>query len=148
MNLTCKLHFFRRKIRHWQRDIFGIARKIKLMLLSKINSLEATKESRTLIATESSDLSASKSNRQSILLEEEMMWKQRSMDKWIKEDDFNTSYFHRVVNGRREEISFSPFALMGKLLRIMVVSWRVFPLSTRNFFHSGICSSLNVAGTL
>lgn len=28
------------------------------------------------------------------------MWKQRSRDRWITKGDQNTSYFHRIANGK------------------------------------------------
>jgi mannosylglycoprotein endo-beta-mannosidase len=36
--------------------------------------------------------------------EEELMWYQKSHEKWILEGDLNTSYFHRVANGRKIKI--------------------------------------------
>jgi hypothetical protein len=35
--------------------------------------------------------------------EEEMYWFSRSSEKWLLEGDNNTSYFHRVANGRRRK---------------------------------------------
>jgi len=36
-----------------------------------------------------------------ILKEEEIMWRQRSRVHWLKEGDANSSYFHKIANGRR-----------------------------------------------
>lgn len=35
------------------------------------------------------------------------MWKQRSRVGWINEGDLNTSYFHRILNNRRQ--NFIPY---------------------------------------
>jgi hypothetical protein len=35
--------------------------------------------------------------------EEELMWYQKSHEKWILEGDLNTSYFRRVANGRKRK---------------------------------------------
>jgi hypothetical protein len=38
-----------------------------------------------------------------LFAEEELLWYQRSHEKWLLEGDLNTSYFHRVANGRKRK---------------------------------------------
>jgi mannosylglycoprotein endo-beta-mannosidase len=38
-----------------------------------------------------------------IYANEELLWYQKSHEKWLLEGDSNTSYFHRVANGRKRK---------------------------------------------
>jgi hypothetical protein len=38
-----------------------------------------------------------------IYAEEELLWYQKAHEKWLLEGDLNTSYFHRVANGRKRK---------------------------------------------
>jgi hypothetical protein len=37
-------------------------------------------------------------------LEEEKYWKLRSKDQWLKSDDLNTTYFHRLATHRKKNL--------------------------------------------
>jgi hypothetical protein len=41
-----------------------------------------------------------------LYVKEEHLWFQRSHEKWLLEGDLNTSYFHRVANGRKQKKYF------------------------------------------
>jgi mannosylglycoprotein endo-beta-mannosidase len=41
----------------------------------------------------------------SIFADEELFWLQRSHERWLLQGDSNTSYFHRVANGRKRKSS-------------------------------------------
>lgn len=49
----------------------------------------------------------------SILRYKEMFWKQKSKFRWIKEGDGHTSFFHRVVNGRKRKNVISKLTMGG-----------------------------------
>ena len=36
-----------------------------------------------------------------LLLKEEVYWRQKSRVQWIKEEDYNSKFFHKVANSRR-----------------------------------------------
>jgi mannosylglycoprotein endo-beta-mannosidase len=38
-----------------------------------------------------------------IYANEELLWYQKAHEKWLMEGDLNTSYFHRVANGRKRK---------------------------------------------
>jgi len=49
-------------------------------------------------------------NLNSIIKEEEILWRQRSIVHWLKEGNSNSSYFNKIANGRRRRnviLSFS-----------------------------------------
>jgi mannosylglycoprotein endo-beta-mannosidase len=70
-------------------------------LKEELASIEALEEENDI----SPELNLRKTNinvqRFNLYAEEELTWYQKSHEKWFLEDDVNTSYFHRVANGRK-----------------------------------------------
>lgn len=48
-----------------------------------------------------------------ILSKEEAIWKQRSREKWVAEGDLNTSFFHRIVSGKKRKSFIKELCVEG-----------------------------------
>ncbi|OAY66559.1 hypothetical protein ACMD2_10454, partial [Ananas comosus] len=52
----------------------------------------------------------------SIIRDEELLWKSRARQQWLREGDGNTKFFHAVANGRRRENSIDGFEDDGRII--------------------------------
>ena len=50
------------------------------------------------------------------VLLEEVHWRQKSRELWLKEGDRNTGYFHRMTNAHRRNNSMDRIMINGELL--------------------------------
>uniref|UniRef100_A0A8I6Z921 Uncharacterized protein n=1 Tax=Hordeum vulgare subsp. vulgare TaxID=112509 RepID=A0A8I6Z921_HORVV len=99
--MNIKLKRFKKYFKGWGSSNFGHARKRRKWLREELGHIEELQENEVL----SPELYCKKVEMQvelnSLLLEEEVAWLQKSHDNWLLKDDSNTEYFHRIVDGRR-----------------------------------------------
>lgn len=101
--LAKKIKHLKEKLKTWAREDFGSIRLKKLALLHDIGLLDNLKESRSLTDEETHKENDLRAEMYGILKQEEIYWKQRARVTWLKEGDENTSYFHSVANGRKNQ---------------------------------------------
>lgn len=84
------------KLKQWEKANFGnVSRQIRKLrddlngLMAVYNSVEIVDRKRSI-----------EKEIDGLLEKEEIMWKQRSRALWLHEGDRNTTYFHKVANGR------------------------------------------------
>ncbi|XP_019087314.1 PREDICTED: uncharacterized protein LOC109127232 [Camelina sativa] len=99
------LQMLQSKLKKWNREIFGDVNKRKFHLLEELKVVQDM-----LNSTQTDDL-ISKEEQLSpeldvVLEQEEMIWFQKSREKWIVVGDRNTTYFHTstIVRRRRNHI--------------------------------------------
>lgn len=105
VDVCSAMNIFTSKIKRWNHEVFGNIFHRKAKLLSRINGTQRALETRScpfLVQLEK-ELRA---EYETILHQEEVLWKQRSKDDWIKLGDRNTAYFHSkaVIKGRKSRI--------------------------------------------
>jgi hypothetical protein len=101
--INIKLKRFRKYFKGWGSNIFGHNKKRKRELreeLSAIDALEETNDLSPNLYIRKTDINHELFG---IYAKEELLWFQRSHEKWLLEGDPNTSYFHRVANGRKSK---------------------------------------------
>jgi mannosylglycoprotein endo-beta-mannosidase len=95
-------------LKGWGQSLKGHTRKYKLILKEELESLEKQEEELRL----SADLLNRKTFIQTELLrlleEEEAYWHKRSNSMWLLKGDNNTTFFHRVANGKKRKNTFFP----------------------------------------
>ena len=97
LKLAKKLEATRRDLKRWNKSCLGSSReKIKELeqKIAQIQSLEATKENLELEVSLSLELDE-------WLVREDLKWKQKSREIWIREGDQNTRFFHLSTLIRR-----------------------------------------------
>jgi mannosylglycoprotein endo-beta-mannosidase len=87
----------------WGSNLYGHNKKLKRELKEELVSIDALEEMNDLspeLNLRKTDIHVQLFN---LFAEEELLWYQRSHEKWLLEGDLNTSYFHRVANGRKRK---------------------------------------------
>jgi hypothetical protein len=113
-----KLKHVKKHLKGWGANLFGNNKKRKLELKSELLTLENLEENMEI----SPDELSSRANIQTELFkmyeEEESFWFQRAHSKWLQEGDQNTSYFHRIANGRKKKNNVHSLEKDGVLIEV------------------------------
>jgi hypothetical protein len=80
-----------------------ILRKGKKALREELSHLEADEESAALTPDAFKRKTEILVELHAIYADEELFWLQRSHERWLLQGDCNTSYLHRVANGRKRK---------------------------------------------
>ena len=98
-----KLQFDKAKLKDWNKNSFGMLKERKKNILDEIANIDAIEQEGVL----SFDLSAQrvlrKGELEELILREEIHWSQKAKVKWVKDEDCNSKFFHKVANGRRNK---------------------------------------------
>ncbi|KAK9928967.1 hypothetical protein M0R45_026080 [Rubus argutus] len=97
-----KLRSLKQKIKVWSKEVFGEVGSEKKEVEILIKQLDTTEIRQGLNDNERSQREAARVRLDQIVFLDEIRWRQRAKFDWAKVGDSNTSFFHRVVNGRRK----------------------------------------------
>ncbi|XP_077251871.1 uncharacterized protein LOC143891111 [Tasmannia lanceolata] len=93
-----KLRLLKERLKVWSRDRNNEGHNRKRWLLSRIKEIRVAVEAGLASKEEVGSL---KEEYNSMLLQEEISWRQKSRVKWISEGDKNTKYFHGIASAWR-----------------------------------------------
>jgi hypothetical protein len=131
--LNIKLKHFKKYFKGWGSNLYGHNKKLKRELKEELVSIEALEEMNDL----SPELNLRKTNIHvklfNLFAEEELLWYQRSHEKWLLEGDLNTSYFHRVANGRKRKNTMFSLKENDILIEGLIISFLMQLLTIRIF---------------
>ncbi|XP_057779620.1 uncharacterized protein LOC130998207 [Salvia miltiorrhiza] len=96
-DVSLKIQMMGRELKLWESRSFGRVKK----RCSEIRKELAELQKPSLEASTKDDQRALENELDELLQREDVMWKQRSRTDWMAEGDRNTSYFHKVAEGRR-----------------------------------------------
>lgn len=105
--ITAKLRHCRIRIKEWCKTNFHSIAGAKRTLLEELLAIDQLEEHQELPSETQNKRVRIKSDLLVILEEEEVLWKTRSKQNWLKEGDCNTKYFHTVANGRKQANSIN-----------------------------------------
>ncbi len=116
LTLVAKLRHCRRRIREWSTTCFhSIARTLKV-ISDEIQLLDALEENLNLSPDQLDRRRHLKTDYAKVVAEEEILWKSRANQYWLRAGDSNTRFFHAMANDRRRENAINVIEDEGRQL--------------------------------
>ncbi len=103
-------------IRRWCASHFYSIREEKKRIETEIHGLDRLEERQTLTAEQFANRQEWKERLNKVLLDEETLWSTRAKQRWLKEGDRNTKFFHAVANGRKRSNQIGTLEEDGRVI--------------------------------
>ncbi|CAN0825290.1 LINE-1 retrotransposable element ORF2 protein [Linum grandiflorum] len=114
-SLAKKLKLLKDHLKRWNKDIFGRVESQISEIAAQISSLDVKEEEGSFSENDRINRCNLKCKLDSILRKEEVMWRQKSGIRWLKNGDKNTSFFHRCANARRRQNWVERIKISGQI---------------------------------
>ena len=114
--LASKLKLLKLRIKTWNREVFGRLEVNKNSALQQVEYWDGVESERCLSLAETEQKKEAKDAFHKWVLLEEVHWRQKSRELWLKEGDRNTGYFHRMANAHRRNNSLDRIMINGEWL--------------------------------
>ena len=114
--LAYKMKVLKHNIKVWNREVFGRLKVNKNSALQYLEYWDGVESVRSLTLAEAEQKKEAKDAFHKWVQMEEVHWRQKSRELWLKEGDRNTGYFHRMANAHRRNNSLDRIMINGELL--------------------------------
>ena len=111
-----KLKTLKGILKVWNREVFGRVETNKLEALRRVSYWDDLEKERKLGLEEHEGRTKAKDDFKSWALMEEISWRQKSKETWLKEGDKNTRFFHRMTNAHRRRNFLQSRSINGRRL--------------------------------
>ena len=111
--LSAKLKALKGILKTWNREFFGKVETNKKDALLGVTFWDDLEKERDLKLEEVEEQVKARENFKCWALVEEITWRQKSRETWLKEGDRNTGFFHRTANIHRRRIMLKALASMA-----------------------------------
>ncbi len=101
LGFAAKLRHCRKRIKMWCCTNFYNITSTKRALSEELHQLDILEEAQNLTMIQQEQRSRFKAQLKSVIKDEEIMWKTRSKQHWLKEWDGNSKFFHATANARK-----------------------------------------------
>ena len=114
--LSAKLKALKGILKAWNIDVFGNVEINKEDALRRVSFWDDREKERGLVLEEAEEHAKARADFKSWALLEEISWRQKSRETWLKEGDRNTSFFHRMANAHRRRNCLNSICINGRKL--------------------------------
>ena len=90
-------------MKEWNKASFGELNERKKSILNEIANFDAIEQGGGLTSELLVQRALRKGELEELILREKIHWRQKARVKWVKEGDYNSKFFHKVVNDRRNK---------------------------------------------
>ncbi|WJZ96624.1 hypothetical protein VitviT2T_015290 [Vitis vinifera] len=111
--LAEKLKALKVILKSWNKDVFGKVGANKRLTLDKVDFWDNQEKRRILSIEELEARKEAKGDFEKWVLMEEISWRQKSREVWLKEGDKNTGFFHKMANSHRRKNCLSKIKVNG-----------------------------------
>ena len=114
--LAAKLKDLKCILKTWNMEVFGRVEVKKKEALQRVSFWDGMEMQRELVLEEREERFMAKEDFKSWAVMEEISWRQKSRELWLKEGDKNTGYFHKMANAHRRRNCLGKISINGKML--------------------------------
>ena len=114
--LASKLKALKGFLKTWNREVFGKLELKKKEALTRISFWDEVEKVKELSLEEAEEREKARDNYKEWVDLEEVSWRQKSREIWLKEGDRNTGFFHRMANSHRRRNSITSIRINGRIL--------------------------------
>ncbi|XP_010650408.1 uncharacterized protein LOC104879402 [Vitis vinifera] len=111
--LAEKLKFMKAKLKEWNINSFGRVEYRKNTALEQMEYWDAKEKISRLSLEELEARNEAKEEYKKWVLLEEITWRQKSREVWLKEGDRNTGFFHKMANAHRKRNNVDRIKING-----------------------------------
>ncbi|RVX03382.1 hypothetical protein CK203_019920 [Vitis vinifera] len=101
------------KLKEWNKDVFGRVEYRKNVALDQMQFWDAKEKTNRLTLEEVEARREAREEYKKWVLLEEVTWRQKSREVWLKERDRNTSFFHMMANAHRRRNNMERIRING-----------------------------------
>ena len=114
--LSAKLKALKGILKTWNREVFGLVDTNKKDAFRRVSFWDDLEKERELNMEEVEERVKARADFKRWALAEEISWRQKSRETWLKEGDRNTGFFHRTANAHRRRNFLSSICINGRRL--------------------------------
>ena len=112
--LSAKQKGLKGVLRNWNREVFGKVETNKKNALRRVSYWDDLEKKRELKPEEAEGRINARADFKRWVLAEEISWRQKSRETWLKERDRNTGFFHRTANTHRRRNYIKSISINGR----------------------------------
>ena len=114
--LAAKLKALKGILKSWNMEVFGRVEVKKKKALQRVLFWDDLEKQRELVLEEREERIMAKEEFKSWAVLEEISWRQKSRELWLKDGDKNTGYFHKMANAHRRRNCLRKISINGKMI--------------------------------